>query len=73
MAPEGYGGDVLSDLSTLVGIELLLAMNRGSIMATALRTVWEEVTKATGLYCVLVSELIAMIVDKFIPVLLLRT
>jgi hypothetical protein len=67
MAPEGYGGDVLSHLSTLAGIEPLLAINRDSDYLTALRTVWEEVTEATGLYCVLVSELIAMIVQKFIP------
>jgi hypothetical protein len=67
MAPEGYGGDVLSHLSTLAGIEPLLAINKDSDYLTALRTVWEEVTEATGLYCVLVSELIAMIVQKFIP------
>jgi hypothetical protein len=35
MAPEGYGGDVLSHLSTLAGIEPLLAINKDSGYLTA--------------------------------------
>lgn len=66
MAPEGYGGDVLSHLSTLAGIEPLLAIHDAQDYRVALETVWNEVTHATGLYCRLVNELMASLILKFV-------
>lgn len=67
MAPEGYGGDVLSHLSTLAGIEPLLAINKDPDYRIALQSVWNEVTHVTGIYCQFVSEVIASLILKFIP------
>jgi hypothetical protein len=67
MAPEGYGGDVLSHLSTLAGIEPLMAINKDPDYRVALETVWNEVTHVTGLYCRFVSEVMASILIQFIP------
>lgn len=67
MASEGYGGDMLSHLSTLAGIEPLLAINNDANYQTALRSVWEEVTQVAGLYCRVVSDMIASLVLKFLP------
>jgi hypothetical protein len=67
MAPEGYGGDVLSHLSTLAGIEPLLAIKKDANYQTALKSVWNEVTEVAGLYCRLVSEMIAVLLLKFLP------
>jgi hypothetical protein len=67
MVPEGYGGDVLSHLSTLAGIEPLLAINKAQDYHTALETVWNEVTETTGLYCRFVSELMAALILKSVP------
>jgi hypothetical protein len=49
MAPEGYGGDVLSHLSTLAGIEPLLAINKSPDYRQALESVWNEVTRHRAL------------------------
>ena len=57
LAPEGYGGDVLSHLSTLAGVEPLLAIHKDPDYRMALEAVWNEVTDATGLYCRFVAGL----------------
>jgi hypothetical protein len=64
MAPEGYGGDLLSQISTLAGIEPLLALHPDADYRVSLKGVWEEVTEVTGLYCVFVTEAIATILLK---------
>jgi hypothetical protein len=67
MVPEGYAGDVLSHLSTLAGIEPLLAINEDADYRSGLNSVWDEVTNVAGLYCHFVSEVIASFLLKFLP------
>jgi hypothetical protein len=67
MAPEGFEGDLLSHISTLVGIEPLLATNSDPDYQTVLTSVWDEVTNATGLYCNFVSGLIATLISQSVP------
>jgi hypothetical protein len=67
MAPEGYAGDVFSQISTLAGIEPLLALNADTDYRVALKCVWEESTDITGLYCIFVSEALATVLMKAIP------
>jgi hypothetical protein len=67
MAPEGYAGDVLSQISTLAGIEPLLALYPDADYRVSLKGVWEEVTEVTGLYCVFVCEAVATIILKSVP------
>jgi hypothetical protein len=64
LAPEGYGGDVLSHLSTLAGIEPLLALNEASDYRSALVAVWNELTEVAGAYCRFISDLMALVVLK---------
>jgi hypothetical protein len=67
MVPEGYNGDVLFGLSTLAGIEPLLAINPAQDYRAALTAVWEEVTHVAGLYCYVVSDLMASVILQLIP------
>src|SRR5262245_7833418 len=67
MAPEGYQGDVFSQVSNLAGIEPLLALSAASDYRVALKTVWEEITHITGLYCLFVSESMANALVAAIP------
>jgi hypothetical protein len=67
MAPEGYQGDVFSQVSNLAGIEPLLALSGDSDYRVALNMVWEEVTHITGLYCLFVSESMANVLVAAIP------
>ena len=67
MAPEGYAGDLLSQISTLAGIEPLLALHPDADYRVSLKGVWEEVTDVTGLYCIFVTEAIATILLKLVP------
>jgi hypothetical protein len=67
MAPEGHGGDLLFQISTLAGIEPLLALHRDADCRVSLKGVWEEVTDVTGLYCIFVTEAIATILLKLVP------
>lgn len=53
---DGYNGDVLSHISTLAGLEPLLAIDPDSDYRVALRRVWDEVTHVTGLYCIFVAQ-----------------
>jgi hypothetical protein len=67
LVPEGYEGDILMHLSTLAGMEPLLVLNSSDDYRVALKAVWEEVTEVAGIYCRLVSELIATLIMKYIP------
>jgi hypothetical protein len=67
MALEGYQGDVFSQVSNLAGIEPLLALSADSDYRVALKTVWEEITHITGLYCLFVSESMANVLVAAIP------
>jgi hypothetical protein len=67
LAPEGYEGDLFSHISTLAGLEPLLAISSDTDYLKALESVWNEVTHVTGLYCRVVSELIATFVIQKLP------
>jgi hypothetical protein len=67
MVPEGYGGDVLSHLSTLAGIEPILAVDNSQDYRHALKAAWNEITGTTGLYCQFVSEVMVSIISQSIP------
>jgi hypothetical protein len=67
MAPEGYQGDVFSQIASLAGIEPLVALNPDEDYRVALKAVWEEVTHIAGLYCVFVSEAMASVLLKAVP------
>lgn len=67
MTPQGYGGDVLCHLSTLVGIEPILALNSDADYRVALQEVWEEVTEVAGMYCTFVAEVLASLVMTTVP------
>jgi hypothetical protein len=56
MVPEGYMGDVFSQISHLAGLEPLLALNEDPDYRVALKAVWDEITEITGHYCFFVSE-----------------
>ena len=67
MVPEGYVGDILSHLSTLAGIEPLLALKDGTTYKDKLQTVWDEVLETTRLYCRVVGELMIALLGQSIP------
>jgi hypothetical protein len=67
MAPEGYQGDVFSQIASLAGIEPLVALNVDQDYRVALKAVWEEVTHVTGLYCIFISEAMALMLLKAVP------
>jgi hypothetical protein len=67
MAPEGYQGDVFSQIASLAGIEPLVALNADQDYRVALKAVWEEVTRVTGLYCIFVNEAMASVLMKSVP------
>ncbi len=54
-------------ISTLAGIEPLLAINPDADYRIALESVWNQVTHVTGLYCQFVSELMAILILEFVP------
>jgi len=64
MAPEGYQGDVFSQLSSLAGIEPLVALNSDNDYRVALTAIWEQVTSVTGLYCIFISEAMETVLLK---------
>lgn len=64
---EGYRGDVFSQVANLAGIEPLLALSMDSDYRVALKTVWEEITHITGLYCLFVSESMVNVLVAAIP------
>ena len=61
-AQEGHG-NVFSHLSSLAGIEPLVAIDGDSDYRFALRNVWNEVMDVARLYCEFASESIAVIVS----------
>jgi hypothetical protein len=67
MAPEGYQGDVFSQVATLAGIEPLVALNADQDYRVALQAVWEEITHVAGLYCIFVTEAMASVLLKAVP------
>jgi hypothetical protein len=67
MVPEGYQGDVFSQISHLAGLEPLLALNADPDYRVALQAVWEEITEITGLYCLFVSEMIGRLLATTLP------
>jgi hypothetical protein len=67
LVPEGYGGDVLSHISTLAGLEPLLAISDDADYRVALEDVCKEVIDVAGRYGEFVSEVIVMLVMKFVP------
>jgi hypothetical protein len=69
MVPEGYQGDVFSQISHLAGLEPLLALNPDPDYRIALKAVWDDITDITGLYCLFVSESMANILVKAFPAL----
>jgi hypothetical protein len=72
MVPEGYAGDVLSHVSTLAGIEPLLALNDAEDYHEALKNVWEELTDLSGNYCVFISEALATVLLTAVPNMLVE-
>jgi hypothetical protein len=67
IAPEGYGGDVLWQISTIAGIEPLLALHPAADYRVSIKAVWDEVTEVTGLYCVFVTDAVVTIILRSIP------
>jgi hypothetical protein len=67
IAPEGYEGDVFSQISSLAGIEPLVALSPDGDYRVALTAVWEEVTHLTGLYCVFITDAMATVLLKAVP------
>jgi hypothetical protein len=67
MAPEGYQGDVFSQISSLAGIEPLVALHPSNDYRVALKAVWEEVTNITGMYCIFITEALATVLLKSAP------
>ncbi len=72
MAPESYIGDTLSHLSTLAGIEPLLAINKDADYRSALELIWDKVLKGADLYCEFVAKVIGSLLQKFIPAVLVE-
>jgi hypothetical protein len=69
MVPEGYQGDVFSQISHLAGLEPLLALNADPDYRVALQAVWEEITEITGFYCLFVSEMMGRLLATTLPAL----
>ncbi len=66
MSPQAYVGDVLSQISTLAGIEPLLALNPGSDYRS-LESVWKEVLDVTEMYSEFVASTMVAMITARIP------
>lgn len=64
MASEGYQGDVFSQISSLAGIEPLVALDLDYDYRGALKVIWEQVTSVTGLYCIYITEAMGTVLLK---------
>jgi len=64
VASEGYQGDVFSQISSLAGIESLVALDIDNDYRAALKAVWEQVTSVTGLYCSFIIEAMGIVLLK---------
>jgi hypothetical protein len=62
---SAFNGDVFSHLSSLAALEPLLAINAAPDWNTALVSVWNEVTKVSGLYCFFLSETLALLINQW--------
>jgi hypothetical protein len=57
-------GNIFSHLSSLAGIEPLVAIDRNTDYRQALLAVWTEVTEVAAMYCTFVSEAMAIVLTK---------
>ena len=64
---KSYNGDVLSRISTLAGLEPLLAADSDDDYRIALQRVFDEVADVTGRYCRFVSEAQASLLSTIVP------
>lgn len=64
VASEGYQGDVFSQISSLAGIEPLVALDPNHDYRVALAKLWEEITDIVGKYCIFVAEAMATMLMK---------
>jgi hypothetical protein len=61
MVPEGYQGDMFSQISNLASLEPVIATSPEPDYRVALESVWNEITEITGYYCLFVSELVGQL------------
>jgi hypothetical protein len=66
MSHQAYIGDLLSHISTLAGIEPLLALNPGSDYRS-LESVWKEVLDVTEMYAEFVTSTMVLVITSCIP------
>jgi hypothetical protein len=66
MSPQASVGDVLSQISTLAGIEPLLALNPGADYRS-LESVWKEVLDVTQMYSEFVTSTMFAVITASIP------
>jgi hypothetical protein len=66
MTPHAYIGDILSQISTLAGIEPLLALNPNSDYRS-LESVWKEVLDVTQMYAEFVASAMVAVITSCIP------
>lgn len=67
ISAEGYSGDVLSCLSTLAGIEPLIAISDEKNYLEALEEIWNEITEIAEVYCKFMCELQALLISNTLP------
>jgi len=63
----GFVGDLFSSISSIALMDALIDHGEGTEWQDALVGVWNQVTEVTGRYCFLVSELLALAVETFLP------
>jgi hypothetical protein len=66
MTPHAFIGDILSQISTLAGIEPLLALNPNSDYRS-LESVWKEVLDVTQMYAEFVASAMVAVITSCIP------
>lgn len=65
MTESAYNGDVFSHLSSLAALEPLLAMDTAADWRSSLVSVWNEITKVSGLYCSFLSETLGLLLNQW--------
>lgn len=63
---SAYNGDVFSHLSSLAALEPLLAMDDTADWRNGLTSIWNEITKISGLYCQFLSETLALLMSHWL-------
>ena len=66
ITPHAYIGDILSQISTLAGIEPLLALNPNSDYRS-LEFVWKEVLDVTRMYAEFIASAMVVVITSRIP------